>query len=115
MIDFIGGMGRRSDKFLYTLTFLLEAIRTGDIRIFRLLFNLWLIVTFELERLMYLRKSFVFHKDTIGSKSRRRKSCEKKASTLTRWLETIRMKEEDIWFELSIQWVDRFLQIAEME
>lgn len=84
MIDFIDGMGRRSDKFLYTLTFLLEAISIEDIRIFRLLFNLWLIVTFKLERSVYLRKSFVFHKDTIGSNSRRRKSCEKKASTLIR-------------------------------
>lgn len=84
MIDFIDGMGRRSDKFLYTLTFLLEAISIEDIRIFRLLFNLWLIVTFKLERSVYLRKSFVFHKDTIGSNSRRRKSCEKKTSTLTR-------------------------------
>lgn len=84
MIDFINGMGRCNDQFLYTLTFLLEAIRIGDIRTFRLLFNLWLIVTLKLERSVYLRKSFVFHKDAIGSNSRRRKSCEKKASTLTR-------------------------------
>ena len=47
MIDFIYGMGRRNDKLLYTLTFLLETIKVGDIRTFRLLFNLWLLYFVE--------------------------------------------------------------------